>query len=359
MRTFLHFALGLALTMAAVPARGEDRDLPRHRPRVTDPSEFEDEDFGRSPQSRKHARSIEDDAEEESWRSDSETPADRGGESRASERSWEPSGAEEPPRRARDDDPFASEPASGEEAPPSPEPPPAEAGSSRGDELDLRDDGASGARSKQRFDDDSEWRDDDSLRHVRTAEEELRSDGDRPRRLSGLDEPGYGLAAEVTLGGLLLDDAADGFRGRFAFGLNFAWQAGRLFAPENKLVHKGLFVEASYLHPLASQAGTDAVRVESGQHNLALAVLFGLPFKLAHLYAKAGPAMFIQPVSYDVQGTLTGWTGVKGGVLYGIGARKVHYFNRELGIAARVEITGFRRHYLNDLLLSAGCGLAF
>ncbi|MGI5864551.1 MAG: hypothetical protein ACOX6T_21225 [Myxococcales bacterium] len=358
MRTFLLSTLGLTLMLAAVPARGEDGDLPRRRPRLTDPSEFEEVDFGRSKRSRKHARPIEESAEEESWRSESEAPADRSSKDRRRSSSWEPSDAEEEPRRAREDDPFASEPPAGDEAPLGRELPPADPASSRSDDFDLRDDRASGSRSRERFDDDSEWRD-DSLRHVRTAEEELRSDRDRPRRLSGLDEPGYGLAAEVTLGGLLIDDAAGGFRGRFAFGLNFAWQAGRLFAPEDKLLHKGLFVEASYLYPLASKAGTDAVRVESGQHNLALAAAFGLPFKLAHVYAKVGPALFIQPVSYDVQGTLTGWTGVKGGVLYGIGARKVHYFNRELGIAGRVEITGIRRHYLNDLQLSASCGVAF
>jgi hypothetical protein len=412
--------LALLLLIGSAPlaasAWAQD-DLPRHRPRLTNPDEAESdagtgsgttarrrhakpiEDEGSDdssdealpPSSRSRSRASDDSDDSSAYRSRSRTSddSDEAVPARSRSRSSDDSDEAVPARRrsrssddSDDSSAYRSRSRSSDE---SDEAVPARSRSRASDyseealpadsaerprsrRSDVDDEGRSSGRSyddedaprrRSSSDDEEDWN--SRPKPPRTAEEELRAEqsGD-DRRLSRLDEPGTGLAAELYLGAIFLDDAIDGFRSDFAWGLGLTWQLGHLlFAPENDFLHNGIALEAGYLHPLASNVGTEEVRVEAGYHDLWLAALVGYPFKHLHVYGKIGPAMCIQPVSYDVQGQLTSWTATKGGLIYGIGTRTTVYLDNNIGIAARIELSRIRRGYMDDTLVSGGIGLAF
>jgi len=196
-------------------------------------------------------------------------------------------------------------------------------------------------------------------RSGRTAEEELSEAVEEDESLAAADEPGHAVAAELMLGAYFLHSPLPGVETRFTMGLNVSWGAGRyLFSPEWEFFHNNLFLEVSYLATKAS-VGTESVQVTSWYHTLSLAILFGYPLDPLLFYAKVGPSMTITPITYDVQGSLTSFSGLKGGVVYGVGVRTNYYVNDNIGIAGRIEIVRFRRGYLDDTMLAFGVGAAF
>jgi hypothetical protein len=88
-------------------------------------------------------------------------------------------------------------------------------------------------------------------------------------------------------------------------------------------------------------------------------MLFGYPLEPVFIYGKIGPAMTVTPVTYDVQGSMTSFSGVKGGVVYGVGVRTNLYVTDQIGVAAKLELVRFRRGYLDDTQLVMGLGAAF
>lgn len=183
-------------------------------------------------------------------------------------------------------------------------------------------------------------------------------------RMAWEDEKGLGLGVELMLGLALVDQGTGGSSACFGFGLDVDWKLGHLFAPENELLYRGLLVEFSYLHA-SDSAGTNWVQVNGSYHNLAAAILFGYPFTHVLVYGKLGPGLFIMPVEYDVKSTydgasdLTSFTGVKGGIVYGVGARADLMLGETLGLASRLEIIRYRRGYLDDTMFLAGVGAVF
>ncbi len=199
---------------------------------------------------------------------------------------------------------------------------------------------------------------------TRTAEEDL-GDGvpQDDVRLALIDEPGNGFAVELVGGALMLDSAIGELQPTptFAGGIHATWQLGRVFRPENDFLHRGLWLDVSYLYTGGS-GGTRDVSVASSYHHVSAAALVGAPLELKGLqmlfYGKAGPAMFIMPFRYSIQGVDTDFTGVRGGLAYGAGIRGVYYFGK-VGIAARVELLRYRRSYLDDSMRGGGLGVAF
>lgn len=344
-RTFL-VAL-LALTLCA-PAAAQER----RKPRVTDPEEATgDEVAPSSPSSakkkRKHATSMEDD----------------GGGSSSSEDA-------PPPKKKSNfgDDEAApakkSAPAEDEEVPP---PPARKVKPSDEGEGEGGDEDAPRASRRRSSDDEGSSDDEDggsrSRRKTTTAEEDLSEEVEaaEAERLAADDEPGNGIAAELTLGGLWLSGSTGAASSHFMAGLIVSYQLGRAaFDPETEFLHENLLLELSYqASATGTSVGTEQVRVNSGVHYLTLDVLFGYPLPPVLFYAKIGPSLVVMPVTYDVQGAATSFTGVKAGLVYGLGVRSNWYFHRFAGFAWRVEFVGYRRGYLDDLMLTVGVGVCF
>lgn len=211
----------------------------------------------------------------------------------------------------------------------------------------------------ERYDDHVEIR-------SRTAEEDLRDDDElleEHPRLAALDEPGHGFSVELVGGALMLDSALGEIlpKPNFAGGFHATWQLGRLFRPENELLYRGLHLDVSYLYTTGTE-GTREVSVDSSHHHITAAALFGYALGSQPLsvlfYGKLGPALYVMPFQYSVQGVETDFTGFRGGIAYGAGVRGTWYFG-DVGIAARVELLRYRRAYLDDSMLGGSLGVAF
>jgi hypothetical protein len=195
-----------------------------------------------------------------------------------------------------------------------------------------------------------------------TIEEEFHADPETAddvteTRLALLDEDGRGLAAEGVIGALLVDHAPSGVSGRLAAGVRFIWQLGRVFRPEDEVLHKGVFLDLGYLYSRETE-GTTEVNVGTSLHALDATLLAGYPFGNFVGYGRVGAGLFLQPVRYSVQGSALDFTGVKGGLVYGAGIRGSIPLG-SVGLALGFEVTRFRRHYLNDTLIGMTVGAAF
>lgn len=175
-------------------------------------------------------------------------------------------------------------------------------------------------------------------------------------RLSGIDEPGLGLGVEGLVGLLLLSGGISS-SAHFGWGLAADWQAGRLFRPESYF-YQNAFVELSWVHA-GSSYGTEMVKVAQSQNHFAASALLGYTLGRAFFYGKLGPSLFLMPVTYEVQGTATDYLDAKLGLNLGLGVRYALYLNESLGIAVRLEVTGYRRGYLTDYFFTFGLGAAF
>ena len=300
----------LALALA-VPAQAQDAE--RRAPRITDPQAAEEELPRPLPtKKRKHASKLEEDGEA----------------------------------------PTEEAPSYSEQAP---EPKKRKASSFGDDEAPVRRRSSRGGSAVE----DSDLRDDDERRVPRTAEEELANSDQEDEVLAGVDEPGNGLAVELAGGPIFLSGATGSSTTHFFAGFIASYQLGRaLFTPKWELLRQSFFLELSYLGANAAW-GTEEVRVNAWNHFLTLDILFGWPLEPVLFYAKVGPALMVMPVSYDVQGSATSFTGVKGGLVYGAGIRTNLYLGEAAGFAARLELTRFRRGYLDDTLLTVGLGACF
>ncbi|MBI5543143.1 MAG: hypothetical protein HY901_04600 [Deltaproteobacteria bacterium] len=348
MRERILFPLLILLLAVAVPApvSAQSDEIPRLKPRVTDPdapagSSDETVPVAPRPKKRKNAISLDDEA----------PPAPEGEESAPPSKK----------RRTSSDlssDEAASRSSDGFEDSDSPRPSKKRRRSSSSD-----DDYLSEPRRSSAYDDDDLRDDRGSGRSIRTAEEELAGDEVEEKSLSREDERGTGGMVELVTGPIFLSSPTGGVTTRGFFGFDVGVNLGRyLFASEWQIFHDGLYLEATYLGSKAS-LGTEEVLVESQYHYLSLEVLAGFPITTeifrSLAYLKIGPAMMIMPVTYDVQGNLTDFTGVKGGIVYGIGFRSSMYFAKAVGFSCRLELARYRRGYLDDTLLTVGAGVAF
>jgi hypothetical protein len=183
---------------------------------------------------------------------------------------------------------------------------------------------------------------------------------------SYFNKKNLGMTAELTLGGYFRQSSLGDLDAKFGLGISVGWNLGRmLFDPELTLLHRGLWLEFSWLHPFSAggDEGTKLTRVTQSQDNLSLAVIFGYPLWRLLLYGKLGPALYVGSVDYDIgyaTGTSTGsWSVVRGGLVYGIGVHTMFFFHDVIGLSGRIELTGHRRQYYNDLQFTVSLGAAF
>ncbi len=209
---------------------------------------------------------------------------------------------------------------------------------------------------------------------------ELGDDEDAPRRpknseptgtvpdaeerltLEGYDDPSYGFAAEL-LGALMLLESSQGggVSPRFGWGARLTWEVGRLF--RNDRIHDGLFLDASWLYT-AARDGTTQVSVGANYHYFTLAPAFGFAFGPSNalaLYGQIGGGITYQYGVLESDAQLTTVAGVKPTFLYGVGLRGRPLTSEDTGlrIVFRIELTRFRRSYMDDTYFGASLGAGF
>jgi len=199
----------------------------------------------------------------------------------------------------------------------------------------------------------------------RVVEDDLRQsveeDEERSRPMAPLDDPALGLAGEVLGGIMLLDSSRGALDAQPAFGLRFTWELGRTL--EDALLHEALFLDVGWLWS-RQWAGTSAVFGDSSLHAFTLAPAFGFSLGgerspvVAFLQLGGGLAYQATRISYE--GGATDVSGVKPLLQYGGGLRGRPLINENgLRLSFRVELTRYRRPYMDDTFLGAGLGLDY
>lgn len=170
-----------------------------------------------------------------------------------------------------------------------------------------------------------------------------------------------GLTGEFSLGGYFRQGSMGSLDAKFGLGVSIGWDMGKLLFDPDFFLSKALWLQLAWFFPLnaSGESGTDMIQVTQNQHNVSLAVLVGYPVWRLFIYGKFGPALYVGKLEYDLDGAVSSWGVVRGGVVYGVGVHTMHFFTDAIGISGRIELTGQRRHYFNDLQLNLNVGLAF
>lgn len=187
--------------------------------------------------------------------------------------------------------------------------------------------------------------------------------------LARFDDPAKGLGAELMGGVLLLDSSRGAGTDKHAgFGARLTWDFGRLLADD--VLHEGLFADVVWLHG-SEKDGTADVFDSTRLDYLTVAPAFELPFSHGSpfgIYGQLGVGASLVSSTVTVlntpgssAGTETSVSGLKPVFQYGIGLRGRPLVSRDglMRLAFRVELTRFRRGYLNDTYLGASLGLAY
>lgn len=180
---------------------------------------------------------------------------------------------------------------------------------------------------------------------------------------SRLDDPNLGLGAELLAGTLLLDSARGQWaEPRFAWGVRANWEFGRLFTDET--LHEALFVDLAWAYG-AIRDGTERIFVDTHYHYFSVAPAYELHVGRTRTYAfygQVGGGFAYQLTGVHHDGSETTIAGLKPVLQYGVGFRgrpKLGGEDDNLHLVFRVELTRFRRGYMDDTLLAASVGASF
>lgn len=185
---------------------------------------------------------------------------------------------------------------------------------------------------------------------------------DREVSLARYDDPAKGLGFTLLGGALLIDSARGaGSETHLGVGLRATWDFGRMLADDT--LHEGLFADLSWVYSSAKD-GTATVFDSTRYHYFTVAPAFELPF--AHgsafgAYAQLGFGAALESSTFTVNGGETPVGGIKPLIQYGIGLRGRPLLSEEglTRLEFRVELTRFRRGYMNDTYLGASLGIAY
>lgn len=178
-----------------------------------------------------------------------------------------------------------------------------------------------------------------------------------------LDDPNTGLGLQL-FGGLALVDSSrgGGVDARPQWGARFIWEFGRALFSEQEL-RDALFADLTWSY-VGFRDGTTQVFGDSNLHYFTLApawTLFFDPAKTFGLYGQAGAGVAYQFASFHVGASETAVSAVQPLIQYGVGLRGRPLLggDSKVRLSFRVELTRFRRGYLDDTLIAGSLGGAF
>ncbi len=200
---------------------------------------------------------------------------------------------------------------------------------------------------------------------------------ERSESLAAIDDPSIGLSAELLFGVLLMDSSKGaGFEPKPMAGLRFTWEWSRtVFSDE--LWRELFFADVSWSHAATSD-GTVLVNATSNLHYFSIAPAFSFPFgsnSPVSVYAQVGLGVLVNPSVVVINSTSTTLSGVKFLFQYGGGLRfrpLVLTWGRKsklnanfegaadgMRLSFRIEVTRFRRGYIDDTFIGGSAGLTF
>ncbi|MBX5482870.1 MAG: hypothetical protein IRZ16_13670 [Myxococcaceae bacterium] len=180
--------------------------------------------------------------------------------------------------------------------------------------------------------------------------------------LARLDDPNKGVGGSVVAGLMLLDSSQGRFaEPRFAWGLRFTWEYGRLIPADPW--HDALFADVGWTWGTLHD-GTARIFADSHYHYFTLAPAYELhvdAVKSFGFFAQLGAGLAYQSEAIQSDGQITTIAGVKPLFQYGIGVRGRPVLREDpmLRLVWRLELTRFRRGYMDDTLIAASVGADF
>lgn len=178
------------------------------------------------------------------------------------------------------------------------------------------------------------------------------------RKMYRTDDPNTGIAAELLAGALLLDSS----RGASAesglgLGLRFTWEFGRLI--DNETLHEALWGDVRWTYG-SYQAGTTLVSGKTNIHFFTVAPAYELKLTSAFgVYGQVGFGAAYEATSLKVGEAETVVNGMKPVLQYGVGLRGRPRLSDSVSLALRLELTRFRRGYMDDTFIGGSIGTAF
>ncbi len=199
---------------------------------------------------------------------------------------------------------------------------------------------------------------------------------DRGRSLAAIDDPSIGLSLELVGGVLLLDSSRGAlFEPKGMAGVRFTWELSRTFFSD-EWFRELLFVDLTWTHAAAGE-GTTEVNATSNYHFFSFAPAFSIPFgKLpAAFFVQLGVGLAFNPSVIVINQASTSVVGNKLLIQYGLGLRfrplvitwarkggaNADYAEAQNGLrlSFRIEVTRFRRGYIDDTFIGGSLGVTF
>ncbi|MBL8952761.1 MAG: hypothetical protein JNK82_18415 [Myxococcaceae bacterium] len=200
---------------------------------------------------------------------------------------------------------------------------------------------------------------------------------DREISLAGEDDPNIGISAEVILGANLLDSSrAQGVEPMFMGGIRITWEWSRTLLSD-EFWREIFFADVSWFGSTARGpggfGGTTDIFNSVNYHHFTLAQAFAYPLGRTPLsvYAQGGIGFSYQQSNIYIQGAdPVGISAVRFLLQYGLGIRvRIHLVSEEVFrqqgyvgipcISFRIEVTRFRRAYMDDTFIGASLGITF
>lgn len=191
---------------------------------------------------------------------------------------------------------------------------------------------------------------------------------DREKSLASEDDPNIGLSAEVLLGAMLLDSSrGQGVEPLFMGGLRFTWEWSRTLLFD-ELWREIFFADVTWFASSSRGpggfGGTTEIYDSVNYHYFTIAQGFALPLGKTPLavYAQAGIGFGYQTSSIYIQGgEPTTVSAARLVAQYGAGLRgRIGLTaNDSVRLSFRLEVTRFRRAYMDDTLVGGSLGITF
>lgn len=186
------------------------------------------------------------------------------------------------------------------------------------------------------------------------------ADLDSPFRLSRLDDQNAGFGVEAMVGVFFGAHArSSGPDVRLNGGLRGTWEVGRMIASDPW--REALLVDVAWWAS-GSREGTKTVFAQEALHIFTVAPAWNFvlsPSAPWAFFLQAGAGMAWQTGSITTDGGMVPVAGIKPVLQYGLGLRARPQVAENLHLSIRVELTRFRRGYLDDTWLGFSMGAAF
>lgn len=186
---------------------------------------------------------------------------------------------------------------------------------------------------------------------------------DRRVSLTSQDDPNIGLSGELVQGVLLLESSRGaGVEPRYQLGVRFTWEFGRLIPDE--FLRELFFADVTWFYSWSRGEGTTEVNANTNHHGFTLAPAFALPLgkgSKVSVFGQLGLGVGYQTSTLNVAATATDIAVTRLLVQYGLGLRfrPAIVEGDWLRLSFRLELTRFRRGYMDDTLLGGSIGLTF